>query len=287
MTFQVGLAQIAPRLGDVRANLDSHLEWIARAQEQKVDLLVFPELGLTGYYIKDLVPSLAARPVPGDPIFGPLLQASRELDLVVGFVEQDERYRYYIASAYLSGGQTLYVHRKVYLPTYRLFDDARFFAAGRDFRAFDTRFGRMGLVICEDAWHVSAPYLLWQDGADFIVDIAASPGYGLASALPGQLASEQTVDSFLRTYAELMTTFVIYVNRVGLEDGISFWGGSVAMSPDGTRLCAAPLLDESLVVAEIDVDALRRSRLRLPTLRDERPELVRRELARIHLDAEG
>ncbi|MGB8647810.1 MAG: nitrilase-related carbon-nitrogen hydrolase [Anaerolineae bacterium] len=282
--FRAGLAQIAPRLGDVKANLDKHLAYIEQARQQQVDLLVFPELSLTGYYVKDLVPTLAAHPVPGDPLLGPLLQASRDLDLVVGFVEQDARYRYYIAAAYLANGQALHVHRKVYLPTYRMFDDARYFAAGDRFRAFDTRWGRMGLTICEDAWHLSAAYLLWQDGADFIVDIAASPGYGLAADEPGTLASERTVNSFLHSYAELLTSYVLYTNRVGIEDGISFWGGSVVMAPDGRPLCTAPLLQEALVVAEIDVDALRRARLRLPTLRDERLDLVMRELDRIYLE---
>ncbi len=280
MDWTVGLAQFAPRLGDARANLEKHLEIIARARELRVDLLVFPELGLTGYYVKDMVSVLAARPLPGDPLLGPLIHASADLDLVIGFVEQGPRELYYISAAYLSHEQVVHVHRKVYLPTYRIFDDARYFAAGNAFRAFDTRLGRMGLLICEDAWHISAPYLLWQGGADFIVDIASSPGYGLGSDQPGKLASETTVTSFLRAYAELMTTFVLYVNRVGIEDGISFWGGSLVMGPHGPALAEGPLFDEALVVAHIDPDALRRARLRLPILRDERPELVLQELER-------
>ncbi len=279
--LNLGLAQIAPALGDARANLAKHLEYIERARTQQVELLIFPELALTGYYVKDMMGNLAARPVAGDPLFDPLLAASADLDLVIGFIEEDPRYRYYISAAYLSQGQVLHVHRKVYLPTYRIFDDARYFAAGDTFRAFDTRWGRMGLTICEDAWHISTPYLLWQDGAELLIDIAASPGYGLASDTPGRLSSQETVMSFLRTYAELLTTFVFYTNRVGIEDGISFWGGSVAMSPDGHVLCSAPLLKEDLLVAEVDLDALRRARLRLPSLRDERPNLVLRELQRI------
>ncbi len=282
--FRAGLAQIAPRLGDLKANLDKHLNYIEQARQQQVDLLVFPELSLTGYYVKDIVPTLVLRPEAGDPIFGPLLRASRDLDLVVGFVEQDARYRYYIAAAYLAQERVLHVHHKVYLPTYRIFDDARFFAPGDAFRAFDTRWGRMGLLICEDAWHLSAAYLLWQDGADFMLDIAASPGYGLAEDEPGTLASERTVNSFLHSYAELMTTYVLYTNRVGIEDGISFWGGSVVLAPDGRPLCNAPLLEEALITTEIDIDALRRARLRLPTLRDERLDLVMRELDRIYLE---
>src|SRR5512140_2465099 len=106
--LNVGLAQIAPRLGDARANLDKHLEYIEQARNRQVDLLIFPELALTGYYVKDLVGNLAARPVPGDPLFDPLIHASADLDLVIGFIEEDRRYRYYISAAYLSRGEVLH-----------------------------------------------------------------------------------------------------------------------------------------------------------------------------------
>lgn len=279
MKFKLALAQFAPRLGDVDANLKAILDLTARAHAQRADLVVFPELGLTGYYVKDLVTDVASRPTPDDPRFAPLLAASRDLDLVVGFVEEDARHRYYLAAAYLSEGRVVYVHRKVYLPTYRLFDDARFFAAGTSFRAFDTRFGRVGLLICEDAWHISSPYVLWMDGADFLIDISASPGYGIP--VNGELMNAATVNNFLRTYAELLTTYVFYANRVGVEDGIAFWGGSCIFAPDGSRVADAPLFEDALLIAEIDADALRRARLKLPTLRDEQGELVRHEMGRI------
>ena len=279
MKFKLALAQFAPRLGDVDDNLKRILDLTAQARSQRADLVIFPELALTGYYLKDLVTDVAARPASDDPRFAPLLAASRELDLVVGFVEEDARHRYYLAAAYLSEGRVVHVHRKVYLPTYRLFDDARFFAPGTSFRAFDTRLGRMGLLICEDAWHISSPYVLWMDGADFLIDISASPGYGIPAH--GELTNAATVNNFLRTYAELLTTYVFYSNRVGVEDGITFWGGSCILAPDGSRLADAPLFEDSLLVTEIDVDALRRARLKLPTLRDEQSELVRHEMGRV------
>ncbi len=285
MKFRVALAQFAPRLGDVDANLKRVLDLTAQAKAQHADLAIFPELGLTGYYLKDLATNVSARVLPNDPFLGPLLTASRDLDLVIGFVEQDARYNYYIAAAYLSDGRALHVHRKVYLPTYRLFDDARFFARGDQIRAFDTRLGRMGLMICEDAWHLSTPYTLWMDGADFLIDIAASPGYGVSAsgpeAISDPLASASSVNGFLRAYAELLTTFVFYCNRVGVEDGISFWGGSRVLSPEGELLADAPQFEEALTMADVDPDALRRARLKLPTVRDEEGTLVLRELERI------
>ena len=279
MKFKLALAQFSPRLGDVDANLKIIDDYIARARTARADLVIFPELALTGYYLKDLVPSVAARPSPDDPRLAPIFAASRDLDIVISFVEEDARYRYYIAAAYLSEGRVVHAHRKVYLPTYRLFDDGRFFAPGSAFRAFDTRFGRMGLLICEDAWHLSSPYVLWQDGADFLIDVSASPGYGISTS--NELANADTVRNFLRTYASILTTFVIFSNRVGMEDGIAFWGGSHVLAPDGKTLAAAPEFDDALVCVEIDSDALRRARLDLPILRDEQRELVRHELGRV------
>jgi predicted amidohydrolase len=277
--FKIALAQFAPRLGDLDANLKLVLDLTAQARAARADVVVFPELALTGYYLKDLVPNVAVRPTPDDPRFAALLAASRALDLVVSFVEEDARHRYYIAAAYLSDGRVLHLHRKVYLPTYRLFDDARFFAPGDSLRAFNTPLGRMGLLICEDAWHVSSPYVLWMDGADFLLDLSASPGFGVTQ---GEIpANAATVNNFLRTYAELLTTFVVFCNRVGMEDGITFWGGSCVVGPDGATIAAAPQFEDALTIAEIDTDALRRARLYLPTLRDEDRELVRHELGRV------
>ncbi len=280
MKFKVALAQFAPRLGAVDANLERILQLAADARTQGADLAIFPELALTGYYLKDLVPEVATRLTLDDPRIAQLAKASREMDLIVGLVEEDARHRYYIGAAYFSQGKIAQVHRKVYLPTYRLFDDGRFFAPGNTFRAFDTRFGRMGILICEDAWHLSSPYVLWMDGADFLVDISASPGYGIGNP-NGDVANAATVKSFLHTYAELLTTYVFFSNRVGVEDGIAFWGGSRVWGPDGASVAAAPQFEEALTIAEIDTDALRRARLGLPLLRDEQRELVRHELGRI------
>src|SRR5438445_279744 len=121
MHFKLGMAQINTALGNVNANLEKHLEYIDRARAAKVDLLCFPELSLTGYSLQDLTDTVAAQPDPDDPLFRPLFAASRDLDLLVGFVNEDQRHRFYIASAYLSKGELVHVHRKCYLPTYTLF----------------------------------------------------------------------------------------------------------------------------------------------------------------------
>jgi len=279
MKLTIALAQINTHLGRVDINLEKHLALAAEAHSKGADLLVFPELSLTGYVLQDLVPAVSHRPTYDDPIFRPLLEASRKLDLVVGFVEEDRRNRFYISAAYLSGGDVVHIHHKVYLPTYGLFDEGRFFAWGDSVRAFDTRFGRVGMLICEDFWHASPPYLLWLDGADLFLFISSSPGRGLNAG--EMLESARWVDHINRAYASVFTSFVAHTNRVGFEDGLSFWGGAAVYDPNGDIVKHAPFHEEALTLAEIDLNQLHRTRARLPLLRDERTGLVQRELARI------
>lgn len=277
----LGLAQIKTKLGDVRANLDTHLAIIEEAARQNVELLLFPELSLTGYVLQDLASTMACRAAPEDPIFGPLLAASRihNMDMVVGFVDEDYRHRFYIAAAYLSQGRVVHVHHKVYLPTYGLFDEGRFFAWGDSIQAFDTRFGRVGMLICEDFWHASPPYLLWLDGADLLLFCSASPGRGLSAS--DKLASAYWVEHVLQAYASLFTAFVAHTNKVGFEDGLNFWGGAIAFDPDGHKLAQGPYHEPALTVTRLDLGQLHRTRARLPLLRDERHALVLREMQRI------
>lgn len=279
MKLTLALAQINTRLGDVQANLEKHILLIEQARAAGADLLVFPELSLTGYVLQDLATTVAHHPSPDDPVFKPLFQLSKELDLVVGFVDEDRRHRFFISSAYLSAGKLLHIHHKVYLPTYGLFDEGRFFAWGDHIRAFDTRFGRVGILICEDFWHASPPYLLWLDGADLFLFTSASPGCGLNTE--PQLGSARWVEHINRAYASLFTTFVAHANRVGYEDGLNFWGGSTIFDPDGELITRGPYHEEALTLAEIDLNHLHRTRTRLPLLRDERTALVQRELDRI------
>jgi NAD+ synthase (glutamine-hydrolysing) len=277
--LRIGLAQMNPVLGDVQRNLHVHLDLINKAREQEIQLLCFPELSLTGYTLKDLVPEVAITADEASPAISELLTAGRDMDLLFGFVEQDDRYRYFISAAYLSQGQIVHVHRKVYLPTYGMFEEGRYWAAGRRFCAFDTRFGRMGVLICEDFWHMSSAYALWQDGADVLLLMSASPGRGLSPE--AALGSSRSVELMNQMYATFLTDFVVHCNRVGYEDGLNFWGGSTVFGPDGKLVAQAPYFEESLLTTTLDLNALRRVRVQLPLLRDERLTLVHNELRRI------
>lgn len=276
--MNLALAQINTKLGDVNANLENHLTLAKEAAQSGADLLIFPELSLTGYVLQDIAADVARPASAADPVFKPLLDASRSLDLLVGFVEVDTRYRFYISAAYLSGGEIVHIHRKVHLPTYGIFDESRYFAAGDSFKAFDTRFGRVGALICEDFWHVSSPYLLWMDGADLFYLTSASPGRGITDEI---LGSAQWVQDINRAYAGLFTSFFAHSNRVGFEDGLNFFGGSTVYDPDGRQIARAAYNDEALTLCEIDLAQLRRTRTRLPLLRDENPQMVVNELNRI------
>jgi NAD+ synthase (glutamine-hydrolysing) len=277
--MKIALAQIDTKLGRTKDNLDKHLAYAKQAATDDVDLLVFPELSLTGYILQDLAATVSCRPTQQDRIFGPLLEASHQLDLIVGFVEEDLRSRYFISAAYLSKGKVIHVHRKLYLPTYGLFDEGRFFAAGDSVKAFDTQFGRFGILICEDFWHSSPPYLLWLDGADLMIFISASPSRGLTES--PNLESSHWVEHINQAYASLFTSFIASTNRVGYEDGINFWGGATMHGPNGALIQQGPYQEESLTIVEIDFAELQHVRTRMPLLRDERPEIVVKELNRI------
>lgn len=280
MQINLAQAQIKTLLGNLDANLDVHMDYIEQAQEAQADILVFPELSLTGYLLQDLVYQVARKPTKDDPLFKPLYQASHDLDLLVSFVEADSRSRYFISAAYLSKGELLHVHRKVYLPTYGMFDDARYFAYGSNFSAFDTRFGRFGVLICEDFWHMSPPYLLWLDGAEVLLLPSASPGRGI-QADTGKLATARWVEHVVQAYAALFTCYVSFTNRVGFEDGYAFWGGSTTYGPGGELLQQGPYLEPSLICTKLDLNEVRHARKSLPLLRDERPELTMKILNRI------
>ena len=278
--MRIGLAQIAPELGQPEANLARHADLIAQARVKGVDLLVFPELGLTGYLLQELNAEVAMR--ADDPRLARLAADAGPMSVVVGFVEESDDHRLFIAAALLEGGTLRSVARKAFLPNYGLFDERRFFGAGERVEAVDSALGvRLGISICEDFWHLPTPYLLALDGAQLQVNISSSPGRDVSATVDGGLGTADAWRPLLRAYAMLTTSFVVYVNRVGVEESVTFWGGSEVIDPAGHTLFRAPLHEDGLFTVDVDLDDLRRERLALPLLRDERPELVLRQLERV------
>lgn len=277
MDFTVALAQIKPKLGCLAENCTLIESSVERAIAGKADLIIFPELALTGYFLKDLVPDVALR------LDAPEIMRLRELSchvaISVGFVEVSDDYRFFNSALYLDGGEIRHIHRKVYLPTYGLFDEQRYLARGEQFRAFDTRFGRMGMLICEDMWHLSAPYILAMDGATTLICLSSSPGRGISEE--ENLGSTAAWQKLTSTTAMFLNSRVLYCNRVGYEDGVNFWGGSEVIALSGRVVCRAQLFEEDMVLARIDEGELRRERIFSPMMRDENLSVTMKELRRI------
>ena len=285
-TLRIALAQIAPRLGALAENLARHHALLETARGQGADLVVFPELGLTGYQLQDLASEVAIR--LDDPRLGELAEATRGLSAIVSFVEESADHRLFIAAALLEDGQLTHLHRKLFLPTYGLFDERRFFAPGDVLRAVPSRLGvGIGIGVCEDFWHLPVPQILALDGAQILVNVSSSPGRDLAATNEVGLGTASSWRTLMRTYAQLTTSFVVFCNRVGVEESISFWGGSEVIGPSGHALFSAPFFDEGLFTVDIATADVRRERIALPLLRDERLEWEIRELQRIVAERAG
>ncbi len=277
---------MAPRLGLLEENLERHRTLVREACEGGADLVVFPELSLTGYLLQDLNAEVAMR--RDDPRLAALAGEAPQASVVLGFVEESDDHRLFISAALLEGGAVRHIHRKVFLANYALFDERRFFAAGTVLRPAESALGVcLGISVCEDFWHLATPALLALGGAGIQINISSSPGRDVAAINEVGLGTASSWRSLLRTYAQLTTSFVIFVNRVGVEESFTFWGGSEVISPDGATIFQAPLLDEGLFLVDLDLAELRRERIAVPLLRDERPEIVLRQLERIVRERAG
>ena len=217
MSIRVAIAQINPKLGDLPANLALYEAKIRQGIAAGVDLMLFPELSLTGYMLRDMVPDVALTLDAAE--IKALKQLSRELPFVGGLVEESADHRFYNAAVYFEDGEVRHVHRKVYLPTYGMFDEQRYFARGDRIRAFDSKFGRVASLICEDLWHPSTVYLAALDGALAVLCPSSSPLRGITDGQP-QDDNARYWEMMNRAYAESYSLFIIYANRSGFEDGM-------------------------------------------------------------------
>lgn len=289
----VRIEQVAPRLGRLADNLVVHCERISQAAREGVNLLVFPELSLTGYLLKDLVPDVALSVEDLVSQIEIRLSGIQNLETVIGFVEETRGHRFYNSAAFLRWDHqgdlsVVHVHRKIYLPTYGLFDEGRYFSEGRTARTFESKFlGRCGLMICEDAWHLSVPLLLAldgpnQEGAGALIVVSNSPARGIGLGVQRVPESYQTWDNLLRTYSCLLESMTIYANRGGVEDGLAFSGGSQVIAPGGKLLDRAEFFSPDSLDVLIDwPEDLRSSRLGSLVIANENADFLRRELDRI------
>jgi predicted amidohydrolase len=264
--LRVGLAQIDCRLGDVEANLERHLAWIAEARQRSVDLLVFPELSLTGYRLLHLTSRVALRP-EGSPVVEKLTAAAGPMAVVVGLVEEGVSGMLYNSALLLKNGAPVLTHRKIYLPTYGIFQEDRFLNGGRRLAYTTLGDSRAGILICEDLWHSSLAGRLALAGVKLLIVPSAGPGRIGAGELP---ESQEAWELVTRSTALLNTCWVVYCNRVGWEEGSFYTGCSHVVRPGGELALRGPILEEQLLVTDIDLRDADRLRWKLPLLDDER-----------------
>jgi len=274
--LKLAIVQTKPRKGDVTANLAELGAIFAQLAAEPVpyDLIVLPEAALTGYFLEGGVYELAFetgdlatrvadlwRAAPGSQR-GPV-------DIALGFFENAGG-TYYNSALYLEvdalAQRVVHVHRKMFLPTYGVFDEERFLSRGRRLQAFDTRFGRAALLICEDAWHAIMPTLAAIKGARTLIVPSASPGRGLAEG--GELESVSHWRNVLRSYAVEHGMFVIYAGLAGFEGGKGMTGSSALIDPFGETLGRLPALGAQILSAEVDFSEIDVARARLPLLGD-------------------
>ncbi|HET6401252.1 MAG TPA: nitrilase-related carbon-nitrogen hydrolase [Candidatus Kapabacteria bacterium] len=278
---RIALAQIAPFLGDIKRNVELHAAWCERAIERGANAIIFPELSLTGYTLRDLNFECALQ--MDAEVLAPLKKLSKRITIVAGAVEADARGAVYNSALLFENGEVKHTHRKVYPPTYGIFEEGRYFSKGSSASSFvSDRMGQIGLLVCEDLWHPALPYIQALKGAQLLITIAASP----TRLDSGEEAGHSSVPENYTinrehhaAYARLLGCYVIFVNRVGVEDGVNFWGGSEAVAPSGETIVRGKFFDEDLVIAEIDPGQVRQARQRSRHFLDDDPLLTQHLLA--------
>jgi predicted amidohydrolase len=273
--MRVALAQIDCLLGNLDENLRRAREVITRARGEGADLVVFPELSLAGYALGELSHEVAIE-ARSEPIIA-LAEEAGEMGVVVGFCEEGRGFHIYNSAAYLEGGSLLHVHRKLYLPNYRIYEERKHYNPGQSMRAFDTRLGRMAMLICNDAWQPFVPFIAVQDGAQVLIIPANSGLY----PHPELLDTREYWRDITRFYARMLESYVIFVNRVGKQEYLHFLGYSHVVDPWGRVVAEGPGREEALITADIDLDNVRRRRREVPLVKEARLALLSKELNRL------
>lgn len=262
--FKVALAQFPCRIGNKSHNIAKMAKYAQRAKKQRASIVIFPEMVLTGYTIRDLAYELAEE-IPGPSTEKIQRMAKKEnLYIVYGMPERSERGKAILYNTAIITGPEGYVgkYRKTHLPTHSVFEEKRYFRQGYETPVFETSLGKLGLIICYDIFFPEIARALRLQGARFIICISASP------AIRRRFFETLTVARAIEN-----TCFLAYVNLVGIEDGLQFWGGSRLINPSGTIITQSKYDTEDFTLGNIDYDDLKPVEAFIPTLRDLRPEL--------------
>jgi len=259
----VALAQINCKVGDKKYNIDKMVKHIKRAKKKDANLIIFPELSLTGYIVRDLAYELA------ESIRGPssrLLEEAAKKEkvyIVFGMIERSEKAHAVIYNTAVLVGPEGFVgkYQKMHLPTHSVFEEKRYFRPGYQAPVFDTDIGKVGLMVCYDILFPEVARMLRLNGSQLTICISASP------AVRRKFFEVLTVARAMEN-----TTYLGFVNLVGMENGLQFWGGSRLIAPNGSIISQAKYDEEDQVIGRVDYANLKRTETFVPTLRDLRPE---------------
>ena len=275
--LNLSIVQTDAVMADIDKNIAMHIKEIEKAIDNEADIILFPELSLTGYSLKDAVYDVAL--ADNDKKLDPIKKLSEKISIIFGMAELDIRFEIYNSMMFFEDGILKSKHRKVYLPNYGLFEEKRYFSSGNRFRAFDSKFGRFGMLICEDMWHPTSGVILAQDGASVIFVGTA----GIARGIDEDVKPEnvRVWEAINRSLAISTTSYLVFANRIGVEDGLMFWGGSEVIDPSGNTVAKAGYHKEEHLTAFIDLLKLKHARINTTLLGDEKIDIVIEELTRI------
>lgn len=276
--MRIGLAQIDSVPGEIDDNLNNMRVYVSQAREQAVDLLVFPELSVSGYSLGQISEEVSSIS-PSDPRLRPLLDEAGGMSIVFGFHE-DGGMRTYNSAAYFEAGRLVHVHRKLYLPNYGAFEERKHFSPGQNMRAFNTELGTTAMLVCNDAWQPVLPFLATQDGAQILL----IPTNSADIRFPGSVNNDDYWHVITQFHARMFQCVVVFVNRVGREGEFQFWGRSHITGPSGELIVEAPRSEPAMIVADIDLQEVRHQRRRVPLIKEARLGLLCREFDRLAQD---
>jgi predicted amidohydrolase len=262
--FKISLAQICCKAASKTDNLKRIEKAVVKAKRQSADIVIFPELSLTGYVVRDQIYELAETvPGPSSKILESIAKRT-QMHIVFGMPERTDKTQatIYNTAVLVGPNGLLGKYRKMYLPTHSVFEEKRYFRPGYEAAVFDTELGKIGLIICYDIFFPEVARLTRLKGAQFIVCISASPA--IRRAYFEALTTARALEN---------TAFLAFVNLVGIQDGLQFWGGSRLIGPQGRIIAKAKYDDEDQVTGNVNYADIRSVETFVPTLRDLRPEL--------------
>jgi predicted amidohydrolase len=301
--MKVAVYQTNPVLLDLKTNLEEVISKIHQGKEKGAQLIVFPELALTGYFVGQRYHKMALRMDSRE--IKQLASATKGTAAVVGFIEESRSMNFYNSALVAVDGEILFAYRKLNLPNYGVFEERKYFSHGKQIPVFRLNDFTIAVLICNDLWHPSLPYLGVCQKADVFVTIFSSSEGAMGTEF-SNIESWGIINTF---YSRVFGIYNICANRVGeeeweekrsvlaaetsqmitgddpdqplLEQSFNFWGGSEIINPFGKPIAKAALHKEDVIFGDLSKDLLRRKKILLPYLRDDDPYFTHRELQRI------